>query len=170
MKVLVAYMSQTGNTKKVAEAIYDVIPQPKEIKRVEDVTSLEGYDLAFLGFPIHDFGPDKQAKAFLETHVKDRAIVLFTTHMAPEDAPSLQGWIQKFRDAAVGANIVGVFNCQGQGSRRVKISMRLSRHPKLRAWARADTSQGQPDAARLERARAFANELVNRLNSNTSAM
>ena len=35
MKVLVAYMSQTGNTKKVAEAIYSVIPQPKEIKRVE---------------------------------------------------------------------------------------------------------------------------------------
>ena len=45
MKVLVAYMSQTGNTKKVAEAIYGAIPQPKEIKRVEDVTSLEGYDL-----------------------------------------------------------------------------------------------------------------------------
>jgi flavodoxin len=60
MKVLVAYMSRTGNTKKVAEAIYDAISQPKEIKRVEDVTSLEGYDLSFLGFPIHGFGPDKK--------------------------------------------------------------------------------------------------------------
>ena len=76
MKVLVAYMSRTGNTKKVAEAIYGAIPQPKEIKRVEDVTSLEGYDLAFLGFPMHAFGPDKQVKKFLETHVKDRAIAL----------------------------------------------------------------------------------------------
>jgi len=27
-------MSWTGNTKKVAEAIYDAIPQPKEIRRV----------------------------------------------------------------------------------------------------------------------------------------
>ena len=45
-KVLIAYMSWTGNTKKVAEAIYDAIPQAKEIKQVEDVGSLEGYDLA----------------------------------------------------------------------------------------------------------------------------
>jgi flavodoxin len=158
MKVLVAYMSRTGNTKKVAEAIYGAIPQPKEIKRVEDVTSLEGYDLAFLGFPMHAFGPDKPVKTFLETHVKDRAIALFITHMAPEDAPPLQGWIQKFSDAAVGANIIGIFDCQGQlNSRLLKIIMRL-RYP-----TRADSSQGQPDETRLERARAFANEIMNRL-------
>ena len=156
-------MSRTGNTRKVAETIYSVIPQPKEIKRVEDVTSLEGYDLSFLGFPIHDFGPDKQAKTFLETHVKDRSIALFMTHMAPENAKSLRGWSQRFGDAAVGANIVGVFNCQGQCSRRVKFSMRVSSNPRLREWARADSSQGQPDAVRLERARTFAKETVNKL-------
>lgn len=159
MKVLVAYMSQTGNTKKVAEAIYGAIPQPKEMKRVEDVTSLEGYDLAFLGFPTHNFGPDKQVKTFLKTHVKNRTIALFITHMSPEDASPLQGWIQKFRDAAVGANIVGVFNCQGQASRLIKFLMLIP----LVFMRQADTSQGQPDAARLERARAFANEIMNRL-------
>ena len=163
MKVLVAYMSQTGNTKKVAEAIYGAIPQPKEIKRFEDVTSLEGYDLSFLGFPIHDFGPNKQAKTFLETQVKDKSIALFMTHMAPENAKSLQVWIQKFRDASIGANIVGVFNCQGQASRRVKISMRLSSNPRLREWARGDSSQGQPDASRLERARTFAKDTLNKI-------
>ena len=163
MKVLVAYMSRTGNTKKIAEAIYGAIPQPKEIKRVEDVTSLEGYDFSFLGFPIHPQGPDKQAKTFLETHVKDRSIALFITHMAPEEFPLVQGWIQKFRDAAVGANIVGVFDCQGQVSRLVKAFMRISPNPQLRRWARMDNSQGQPDAARLERARTFANETMNRL-------
>ena len=159
MKVLVAYMSQTGNTKKVAEAIYGAIPQPKEIKRVEDVTSLEGYDLSFLGFPTHNFGPDKQVKTFLKTHVKNRTIALFITHMAPEDAPPLQGWIQKFRDAAVGANIVGIFNCQGQASRLIKFLMLIP----LVFMRQADTSQGQPDAARLERARTFANEIMNKL-------
>jgi flavodoxin len=152
-------MSRTGNTKKVAKAIYDAIPQPKEIKWVEDVESLEGYDLSFLGFPMHNFGPDKQAKAFLETHVKDRVIALFITHMAPEDAPSLQGWLQKYRDAAVGANIIGVFDCQGQASGSIRIIMLIP----LAFMRKADTSQGQPDAARLERARAFANEMMNRL-------
>jgi flavodoxin len=163
MKVLVAYMSQTGNTKKVAEAIYGAIPEPKEIERVEDVTSLEGYDLAFLGSPMRLTGPDKRMKAFLETHVKDRTIALFTTHMAPESSPRLQERFQKFRGAAVGANIVGFFNCQGQASRRVKIIMRLSPNSRIRAAAKADSSQGQPDATRLERARAFAEETMNRL-------
>jgi len=153
-------MSRTGNTKKVAEAIYDAIPQPKEIKRVEDVASLEGYDIAFLGFPMRALGPDKPVKTFLKTHVKDRAIALFITHMAPEDAPPLQGWIQKFSDAAVGANIIGIFDCQGQlNSRLLKIIMRII----LAFMRQADTSQGQPDAARLERARTFANEIMNGL-------
>ena len=154
-------MSRTGNTKKVAEAIYGAIPQPKEIKRVEDVTSLEGYDLSFLGFPIRAYGPDKQAKAFLETHVKDRAIALFITHMAPEGVPELQEWIQKFRDGAVGANIIGVFDCQGEIHGLMKIICRI--HPDPHVRASVGLSRGQPDAARLERARAFANETMNRL-------
>jgi len=163
MKVLVAYMSRTGNTKKVAEAIYGAIPQPKEIKRVEDVTSLEGYDLAFLGFPMHDFGPDEQAKTFLEKHVKGRTIALFITHMARETGSILQGWVQKFSDAAVGANIVGVFNCQGQACQEILTAMLNSPNLMLRIAAQADSSQGQPDATRLERARASANEIMNRL-------
>lgn len=167
MKVLVAYMSQTGNTKKIAEAIYDVIPQPKEIKRVEDITSLEGYDLAFLGFPMRWFGPDEAAKTFLETHVNDKAIALFITHMSPEYNPRLEGFIQKFRDAASGANIVGIFNCQGQASQQIKTAMLNHPNPQLRErLARAaltDSSQGQPDEARLERARTFAIETINKL-------
>lgn len=159
MNVLVAYMSRTGNTKKVAEAIYGAIPEPKEMKRVEDVTSLEGYDLSFLGFPMHNFGPDKPVKTFLGKHVRDRTIALFITHMSPEDAPPLRGWVQKFRDASVGANIVGVFNCQGQASRLIKALMLIP----LFFMRQSDTSQGQPDAERLERARVFAKEIMNKL-------
>ena len=122
---------------------------------------LEGYDLAFLGFPIRAYGPEKQAKAFLETHVKDRAIALFVTHMAPEDAPELQGWLQKFRDAAVGANIVGVFDCQGEIHGLMKTIVRFHRDPHVRESIQM--SQGKPDAVRLERARTFANETMNKL-------
>jgi flavodoxin len=162
MKVLVAYMSRTGNTKKVAEAIYDAIPEPKEIKRVEDVESLEGYDLSFLGFPTHGYGPDKKVRAFLETHVKGRAIALFITHMAPDGAPPIREWIRKFIDAAVGAKVVSVFDCQGQlNSRLLKIYIRIARNSRLRESMQ--TSQGQPDATRLERAKTFANETINKL-------
>lgn len=155
-------MSQTGNTKKVAEAIYEAIPTPKEIKGVEEVTSLEGYDLTFLGFPMHAFGPDKPVITFLNTHVKDHAIALFITHASPEGAPPLQEWIQKFKDAAVGANIIGVFHCQGQLAEPVKAAMLNNPNPQIQAWAKNDTSQGQPDATRLERARVFAQETITR--------
>ena len=161
MKVLVAYMSQTGNTKKVAEAIYGVLPEPKEIKPVKDVATLEGYDLAFLGFPCHASGPEKQVKTFLGKHVKDRTIALFITHMAPEEAPPLKEWIQNFRDAAVGANIVGIFDCQGEVRGLMKTIVRFHRDPNVRESIQ--TSQGKPDAVRLERARTFANEMMNKV-------
>jgi hypothetical protein len=111
---------------------------------------------------MHGSGPDKQVKTFLERYVKNRTIALFITHMAPEDAPPLQDWIQKFKDAAVDANIIGVFNCQGQVSRLIKTVMRFAPDSQVRLAAREDTSQGQPDAARLERARYFAKEMVNK--------
>ena len=60
MKILVAYLSKTGNTKKVAEAIFDEITDEKELKKIEDVDSLDGYDYSFLGFPIQRMGPDKK--------------------------------------------------------------------------------------------------------------
>jgi hypothetical protein len=94
----------------------------------------------------------------LETQVKDRTIALFTTHMAPEGAPPLQEWIQKFKDAAKEANIIGIFDCQGQlNSRLIKFWLQISRKFPARA------GQGQPDATRLERTRTFAMEMINKL-------
>lgn len=159
-RVLVAYLSQTGNTKKVAEAIYEVLPEPKEIKPIREVTTLEGYDLSFLGFPIHKLGPDEQEKSYLEKLAKSRTIALFVTHMAPEEAPELEGWLQKFRDAATGADIVGMFDCQGQASWLVKFILRFAPDPVIREARKKDNSKGQPDATRLERARAFAKEVM----------
>ncbi len=162
-KVLVAYLSQTGNTKKVAEAIYGAIPEPKEIKPIKEVPTLEGYDLTFLGFPIHKLGPDDQEKAYLKELANGRKIALFITHMAPEDAPELKGWLQKFSEAAVGANILGMFDCQGQASGFVKFFLRFSPDPALREGRKKDNSQGQPDAVRLDRAKVFAVEMMAKL-------
>lgn len=50
MKTVVACMSQTGNTRKVAEAIFGEIQGEKEIKELSELDGLEGYDLSFVGF------------------------------------------------------------------------------------------------------------------------
>jgi flavodoxin len=166
MKVLVAYMSLTGNTKKVAEAIYGEIDCKKEIKPIKEVQDIEAYDLSFLGFPTHGYGPDKKAKAILEKLCKDgRKVALFVTHGAPEDEPEIQEVMAKFKQAAAGAELVGAFDCQGQLAKGVKFIMKISPSKKLRSDARKDNSQGQPDETRLQRARAFARDTINRTNS-----
>ena len=164
MKVLVAYMSKTGNTKKVAEAIFEEISGEKVIKRIDEVESIEGYDVAFLGFPMRAMGPDKKSAGLLEKHcVKGRNVALFITHMAPEDAQELPAWLNNFRQAAKGANIVDMFDCQGQVAKPVKLFMLLAPDAKLRSWSRKDNSKGQPDKARLDRARVFSRNVMKKL-------
>lgn len=161
MKVLVAYMSSTGNTKKVAEAIYGEISAEKDIKPVGEVESLGGYDLAFLGFPTHGYGPDKKTRAMLERLCRDKKkVALFVTHAAPEDEPEVAEYITKFKQAAAGSEVVGAFSCQGQLASGVKFIMKISPNKKLRSDAKRDNSKGQPDSARLEKARAFARETM----------
>jgi flavodoxin len=162
MKVLVAYMSQSGNTRRVAEAIYEQIKADKEIRQLADIADLEGYDLVFFGFPIQAYGPAHPAREFLGQHSTGKNIALFVTHAASEDQEELPGWLAKCREAATGANIMGMFDCRGELSQSTADLMLKSGDPKLVAWAqeRSETI-GQPDAARLERARAFAGEVMN---------
>jgi flavodoxin len=164
MKVLVAYLSKTGNTKKVAEAIFQEISDEKEMKPIDKVNSIEGYDVAFLGFPIHGMGPDKKEEELLKKYcVNRRNVALFITHMAPEGVGELPAWLDKFRQAACGANIVDMFDCQGQVAKPIKLFMLMSPDAKLRSWAKQDNSRGQPDEARLDRARAFSRNVMKKL-------
>ena len=165
-KILVAYQSQTGNTRKVATAIYDVLPEPKEIKPLKDVESLSGYNLMFLGFPIHGSGPNPKARSYLENKTKDKRVALFITHAAPEDAPEIPDSIQKFCNAAGEAEILDIFHCQGQLSSIVKTVMRFAPDPQVREWARMDSSKGQPDNSRLEKASVFALKVLEKYLSN----
>jgi flavodoxin len=169
MKVLVAYMSKTGNTKKVAEAIFEEISDEKEIKTIDEVDSIEGYDVAFLGFPIHRMGPDKKAAQLLEKHcVNGRNVVLFMTHAAPEDSQDLPPMLDKFRQAAREANIVDMFDCQGELAKTIKLIMSILPDAQLRSWAKQDNSKGQPDKARLDRAGAFSRDVMKRLHDQGS--
>jgi len=164
MKVLVAFMSKTGNTKKVAEAIYGEISGEKELKRIEDVQDIGIYDLSFLGFPTHQFGPDKKTEQFLrEQCIQGRKVALFVTHCAPEDVPELPQWMEKFKQEAAGANLVGFFDCQGQLAKSIETMMKIAPKKEIRFFARNHHSEGQPDETRLARARVFARETLARV-------
>jgi len=157
-------MTKTGNTKKIAEAIYGEIVGEKELKPIEAVESLDGYDVAFLGFPIHQMGPDKKTSNLLAKHcIKGRKIVLFITHAGPEGAPDLQPMLEKFRQAAREAELVDMFDCQGELAKGIKRMMSIMPSAKFRMWAKMDNSQGQPDQTRIDRARAFSRDVMKKL-------
>ncbi|MBC7248000.1 MAG: flavodoxin [Actinobacteria bacterium] len=161
MRVLVAYLSQTGNTRKVAEAIYDAIEAEKEIKPLGEVESLEGYDLAFIGFPIHASNPATDAKAFLEEKGKGKRIAVFVTHAAPEDHENVARYLENCKASLAEVDLLGMFDCQGEMAQAVIDFLAKSDNPRHQQFAQyGPQTKGQPDESRLEKARAFAREVM----------
>jgi len=83
MKACVLYFSQTGNTRKFAEAISDSLTIPA----VFDITATEAsvvndYDVIILGTPVHGFNPSKEALAFVERlpEGNGKRAILFCTY------------------------------------------------------------------------------------------
>lgn len=166
MKTLVVYFSQSGNTKKVAEAIYEKIPDEKEIKALGELEDLEGYDLIFYGFPIHAGSPARDAAEFLSGRGAGKRVALFITHGASEESERVGPWLDKSRDLAseVGADLVGLFNCQGEASQDIINFLLNSDNPEHQKYGKeAHLAKGQPDEARLERAGDFASETIAKL-------
>jgi flavodoxin len=164
MKILVAYLSQSGQTKKVADAIFESIEGDKEIKPLSEVESLDGYDLSFIGFPIIAFGPAKEGKEFLEQKATGRKVALFITHAAPEDQEGVDAWLDKCKDAAADAELVGFFDCMGELAEAIADFLMKNEDPVMRSFGeRRPETIGQPDESRLQLARDFAREVTGKL-------
>ncbi len=164
MKVLVAYFSQTGNTKKIAEAIFDEIQTEKEIKPLKEVENLEGYDFAFIGFPVHGFGPTKNAADFIKKHATDKKIALFVTHAMPPDMDMLQGLLKKCKKPANKADLEGFFDCQGELAEKVAQMLMKSGNPQMEQFGKMrEMTVGHPNAEEIENARSFARETMEKV-------
>lgn len=161
---MIAYMSLSGNTKKIAEAIHQEIQAEKEIKEYTKIDDLKNFDFVFVGFPLHGFGAPEEAESFLKKHCRGKKIALFVTHGAPEYYEGLQPWLLKCKEAAAGADVIGMFNCQGELAQYIIDELLKSDNPQYRAYGEAGPStKGQPDATRIERARVFAREIMERI-------
>lgn len=164
MKSTVVCFSQTGNTRKVAEAIAGALPGAVTLADLASDPDTGDVDVVFVGMPVVRFGPPPEVAEYLRRHCGGRDVALFVTHAAPEGLPELEPWLAACREAAAGARLVGFFNCQGQLAEPVQRWMEGSGMPDLVAFAAlADVAAGQPDAARLAAARSFAEEIAARV-------
>ena len=160
MKVLVAYYSDTGNTKKLGEAIYDAISESeKEISLATDAANLSDYDLIFCGFPVHSMGLPGKMVDFVKALPEGKKVAFFATH------GSLRGGelaITAFYSAlslSKHLKVMGTFGCRGAVKQGI-IDALLNK-AEHRGWAlEAQSAAGHPDEADIEDAKAFAEGMM----------
>lgn len=159
MKTGIVYLSRTGNTKKVADAIASVVPGELVMGTFADAGAVDDCELVFLGMPVEKFGAPKAVEPWVREHLAGKQVALFVTHAAPEGETENEPALAKCREAASVAEVVAFFDCQGELDPKVARVMMLI--PGLRKFAkRQPETQGQPDESRLAAAREFARATI----------
>lgn len=159
MKVLVAYYSETGNTKKIAEAIFDEINLEKEIKSVQDIQNTEGYDMVFYGFPVHGHSVPAKAAGLISRLPEGQKIAFFSTHGSLRGGKLPMQALEHALGLAAKLKVVGHFGCRGQVSQQVIDA--LEKDQAHRAWAEeARGAIGHPNQSDIADAKAFAAEMI----------
>jgi flavodoxin len=164
MKVLVTYYSETGNTEKIAQAIYNAIEIDKELKSVSDIHDLSGYDMIFCGFPVQAHSVPAKAAALITKIPQGQKVAFFSTH------GSLRGGqlpAQAFEHAlglSAKFTVIGHFGCRGKVSE--KIIEALLKSPQHEAWAQeARGALLHPDASDVADAKTFAAQMIAKINA-----
>jgi flavodoxin len=156
-KILVTYFSQTGNTKKVAEAIYENLEGEKQIKHFKEVDKdeIEESDLVFVGFPVHSHSVPVAMEPFIKQIPPNKKLALFSTHGSLTGSRISREAIEHATVLASKAKLLGSFSCRGRVS--LEALEVLKKSPEHRAWTdMAASSSTHPDKNDLNEAGSFA--------------
>jgi flavodoxin I len=133
MKALVTYYSQTGNTEKLARAIYEAIHIQKELIPVQDVQGAAGYDIIFVGFPVHAHSVPAKLLPFFKALPDGQNIALFCTHGSLRGGHLPKQALEHAIGLSSRAKILGTFGVRGKVD--VKIIEALIKQAEHKAWA-----------------------------------
>ncbi|MHA1405179.1 MAG: flavodoxin family protein [Candidatus Helarchaeota archaeon] len=173
MKIVMAYHTQTGNTKKIAETMKDALEEEDvTISSISEVdpSSLKSYDLAFLGTGIYGGLPGKTLKKLLRDASEiPPKIVLFYTH-ATADPKIYKKFLKRIRKRIneAGSMILDEFECLGDDP-RLTLDEKLERVKDLppdkqkAAEEAVENLIGHPNTEDLENARYFVKSIIKRI-------
>lgn len=111
----IIYSSRTGNTKKLAEAIYNVLPQNScdyygEVDKIENELS----EVLYIGFWTEKGDADLQTIELLK-QLKNKKIFLFGTAGYGESEKYFKNIVDNVKKNIDSSNtIIGIFMCQGK--------------------------------------------------------
>ena len=116
MKKLVIFSTLTGNTEKIANAIFSVIEGEKELLNVKDSDkiNIEDYDKIIVGYWVDKGDADEKIKAFM-SKINNRTVATFGTLGAKADSDHAKKCMAAVREflEANGNKVEREFICQG---------------------------------------------------------
>ena len=149
MNALVLFSSKTGNTRKLAETVFDNLPGEKSMLPVDAAPDLSAYDLVAVGFWLQGGKPDPKTAAVLPK-VADRKLFLFATHGAAADSEHAANAMAQAKSLAPHAQVVGTFSCPGEVDPAFLVKVR-AKDPQP-PWVKdAPSAVGHPNRADLDR-------------------
>ncbi|MFH2075175.1 MAG: flavodoxin family protein [Pseudomonadota bacterium] len=159
MKVLVTYYSQTGNTEKLARSIYEAVHMEKELLPIQEVKSVEGYDVIFVGFPVQAHSVPAKLLPFFKNLPAGQNIALFCTHGSLRGGHLPKQALEHAIGIAARAKILGTFGVRGKVD--PKIIEALIKQAEHRAWAEeAQGACAHPNESDLADGKTFAREIL----------
>ena len=170
MKVLVTYFSQSGNTEKIAKAIYEEASQAHEadLKKLEDITpeGVAKYDFVFIGSPLHSgslAAPVKECLGVIQES-SGQKMAGFITHMAPAyPEQDMEAFADPIKAACKekGIEYVGCFDCQGFLAEAMHAAVQKKLDMTDEQWAdMVKQMTGHPNDEDVANAKACAREVL----------
>ncbi len=168
MKVLITYLSQTGNTEQIANAIHQEISGSHEadLVKVEDISadSLGGYDVIFVGSPIHGNGLAAPVSELMSAMPEGLKLAGFVTHASfAYEKEGFEAGMQSFDDITKEKNItfLGAFDCEGRMAPMLQPMVQQARGVSDEEWAERMAKLDQhPSAEDEQKAKDFAREII----------
>ncbi|NLY46213.1 MAG: flavodoxin [Tissierella sp.] len=114
MKMSIVFSSLTGNTKKVAEEILQIMPKGTDIYDLKELDHGLEDELLVLGYWVDRANPNKEMVEFMETF-KDKKIITFGTLGAYPDSDHANETKENTTNILEKNNeVLGNFLCQGK--------------------------------------------------------
>ena len=162
---LIVYSSKTGNTEKVARALWEAVGDNCDLLPVEEAEALTGYQVIFAGYWVDRGEPDAKMQRFLSEQ-KDEKIVLFQTLGAePDSEHAMTTFANAGKYLSPDNKVLGIFSVRGAIDPKLIERMRaLPKDDPHRAnpasekrWAEAAT---HPDEADLAAAKKYMEKFL----------
>ena len=159
MKALVTYYSESGNTEKLAKAIFDGMnASGKEMASIGEANADEA-DVIFIGFPVHASSVPAKVENFIKGLPKGKKVAFFVTHGSLRGGQLAITALHHALSLAVKLTVLGTFGCRGQV--KPELIEALLQKPEHRGWAmEAQSAAGHPDAADFEDGVEFAGLMI----------